>query len=379
MIPTRRHTRGPPLQSRTRINNAKRHLYRVSVSYPAVLPLSTFVIGIVAGFLLNLLIMSRKSALTSSAYQTSSILMTTEIIPQDFLLRKTNGHSFAFVFTTGRSGTQHLARVLRSSSSPKAYITHEEEDENERTRDVVEYEYRRIADMKSEQSFNSSMRRYIKHKKLVFYENLLKKHNARHLVYTGHVPCAFGVLPALIQLFPLGSVRVLRLRRERVSTALSLMALGPEEEDPWGATNGGKHNAPRLQRRWFPTPLNVHTRLQITPEVWERLNRFQRWLWYVDDIECRWQSLRFGARGQFSFAEESLETLHAFDNGTAWERLAQFMGTNVDRASMFTRHNSIQRKNRTKEAASEGELRQWDEDYRDAVGPCRLADGIYFQ
>lgn len=379
MMVSKRQSRGAALQSRTPMNNTKRFLRRISINHPTILPCFTFVIGIALGLLINLLSALRTSALISPSSQKGSVLVTTEIIPEDYLLRRVNEKSFAFVFSTGRSGTQHLARVLHTTSSSDTYITHEEEEENERTRDVVEHEYRRMAAMKSERSFNSSMRRYIKHKKLPFYENLLKQHNARRLVYTGHVPGAFGALPTLIQLLPLGSIRVLRLRRERITTALSLMALGPEEEDPWGATSGDKHDAPRLKRRWFPTPQNIHTRLQITPDAWERFNRFQRWLWYVDDIECRWQSLRFSAQHQFSFAEESLEALDTFDNGTAWARVAQFMGTNVDLANMFTRHNSIQRKNRTKDWVSESDLRQWDEDYRDKTGPCRLAGSVYFQ
>lgn len=353
----------------------RRNLQRFLSSHSLSSTSLIFVVGLAIGILATICV-NRKTSVAPFSSDDAETDPTTEIIPEDFLLRRINNQSFAFVFSTGRSGTQHLSRVLRSNSYPKTYVTHEEEDDMLRTRDIVERDYRRLVATSSESAFVNSMQRYVRHTKLPFYQRLLETHRAHHLVFTGHVPGAFGLVPVLIDILPRGAVRVLRLRRERVSTVLSLMALGPQNEDPWGATQAGELDVPTRWRRWFPTPMDAHTRLDVRPEAWEKFNRFQRWLWYVDDIECRWQALRSSARGKFSFTEESLDNLHVLDGGIAWTRLARFMGVKADIVAASSRHNSIQTKNRTKEDILENILRQWDEDYRELVGPCRLTENL---
>lgn len=285
-----------------------------------------------------------------------------------------------FVFGTGRSGTQHLSRVLKPKASPAApaYITHEEEHLSIRTKLIVQRDYRRLASSVDEAHFNLSSKEYVSRVKIPFYTALLRRHGAKRLVYTGHLPMVFGLGPALVEKLPKGTVRVLRMRRGRIATAVSLMALGPETQDPWGATTerGEDSNlglADPVNRRWFPKPTDAMVRLRVDETTWARLNRFQRWLWYVDDVECRWQALRRGLGAEFSWMEESLENLNVLDGGIGWERVAEFIGAKVNWSQTGERDNSIEHKMRSKINVSETSLRKWDSEYRQAVGRCHIS------
>ena len=147
------------------------------------------------------------------------------------------------------------------------------------------------------------------------------------------------------------------------------MALGPEEQDSWNDTAG----VALLQRRWFPQPHDIFVRLHVNNEVWQSLNRFQRYLWYVDDVECRWQALK--QQGGFEWMEVDLESLNCFDGGEGYEKLAKFLRVEVRKELIGRRDNSIEHKKRGKLAVEEDTLRKWDEEYKRVVGPCVLADG----
>lgn len=293
----------------------------------------------------------------------------TSFIPQQDIF-STAATTIVLFFTTGRSGTQHCSRVFTALPSPypRSYITHEEEHISLRTRDVIRREYRPFVSQPSEALFNTSVARYVKHHKLPFYHMLLRRHAATRLVYTGHVPTAFGTIPAIVNAMPVGSVRVIRIRRDRLQTAASLMALGPEEQDSWM----GGPVTDRTNRRWFPTPWDAHTRLKVRMDVWERLNRFQRYLWYVDDVECRWQAFLNEFGDHVAWMEDSLEALSVFDGGSGWRRVAAFAGVDVKVEQIGVRDNSIQHKQKVK-TVGEAEMRLWDMEYRRAIGRCYIA------
>lgn len=352
-----------------------RRLRHLVASRHPLLHLLPFLLGLSIGIFLG----TRRDPSHVSLYTNLSIPSSSFLPPDDLLLRSTSTSAsppltLAFAFATGRSGTQHLSRILSSRVSPRALITHEQEHLSLRTRTVVARDYRRLAAHSHRDDFDSVMDKYARNVKLPFFRTMLRRSNAQHLVYTGHVPAAFGLIPALIRMLPAGSVRVLRLRRERLACAASLMALGPEEEDPWGGTTAGLTAAPNDRRRWFPTPNDGVTRLPAPG--WMRMNRFQRWLWYVDDIECRWQALRYGPLAQqIGWMEDSLENLNVLDGGTGWRHVAAFMGVEVNPAKLAVRDNSVQFKNRSKIDVPEATLREWDVQYRGLVGPCPLDDG----
>jgi hypothetical protein len=279
--------------------------------------------------------------------------------------------SYSFVFSTGRCASQHMSRLFVSYERPLpvAYITHQEEDFNIPTREYVHRFYRVLAAKQGEEDFMQAARAFLRRRKIPFYKRMLARHSATRFVYTGHLPLVFGLGSALVDELAPAPVRILRLRRDRIASALSFLALGPETEDPWSPLDI-EDGPPSTNRRWFPWPSSVVTRLRVTPANFRAMNRFQRWLWYVDDVECRWQAMKLTLGQRFEWMEESLEGLSVMDGGQGWRRVATFLGVDVDESKLSIRHNTIQDKGREKWNVSESALRDWDASYRDLVGPC---------
>jgi hypothetical protein len=290
------------------------------------------------------------------------------------LAYETAPRTYALVFSTGRAGTQHLSRLFAAGDAPglpRAYVTHQEEDGSMGTRDFVRVHYRALASSADEAAFNASARAFLAEQKLPFIQRVLRESGASRFVYTGHLPLAFGLGPSLVAALPRGTLRILRLRRDRIASALSLMALGPEDEDPWGTAFCAADNVDR--RRWFPAPTSAMVRVRVGADALARFNRFQKWLWYVDDVECRWQALLAAHGGDFEWMEESLEGLEVMDGGRGWQRVANFLGVALNSSALAVRDNSMQAKHREKGSISEAVLRQWDEEYRRLVGRCDLS------
>lgn len=283
--------------------------------------------------------------------------------------------TYCFVFSTGRAATKHMSMLFETMPrpGPQTYVTHQEEDDVISTRDFVAKHYRRLAALENEADFNATVRLFVREAKLPFLDGLRSKHNADRVLYTGHLPLSFGLGPALIELLPERSICILRLRRDRIESALSLMALGPETEDPWS------DRARSRKLRWFPVPWASFARLRIARADFDSLNRFQKWLWYVDEIECRWQALVRDMGHRFHWMEATLEGLNVMDGGRGWSEIATFLGVQVRRDALGARDNSIQAKGREKLVASEHELRAWDAEYKRVSPACDLAgDGSVF-
>lgn len=284
--------------------------------------------------------------------------------------------SYVFVFGTGRSGTKNLERILKSGPHVPAFVTHEWEDYRMSPKQVVHSVYRKLA---KSPNFEKDANAYVTRTKLPFYNKLLERKNVTRLVTTGHLPFAFGLGPALVKSLPPGSVRILRLRRDRIATASSFMSLGPEGQDPWGPTNPGVKAHDDIARRWVPKPTDVITQLRVPKESWKKMNRFQRWLWYVDEMECRWQSMRDSCDGSWAYMEASMEGLMQMDGRKGWEEVAQFMGVELDREVMGLEkvkyENSVSQRSRKKKYVPDSTLRRWDLQYRALVGTCHKSNG----
>lgn len=295
------------------------------------------------------------SSTRANAHSSTSMTKTFETSPQTVTL----------VFCTGRSASKHMANLFPSIPG-RVYVTHQEEDAEIATRDFVHRHYRSLASAETEADFNASARAFVADVKLPHIAATLRRSDAARFVYTGHLPLAFGLGPALLDALPVGTLRIVRLRRDRIATATSLMALGPESEDPWGSAETRK-------RRWFPAPRSAMARLRVEEDALAKLNRFQKWLWYVDDVECRWQALLRDRGEMFEWIEESLEGLEVMDGGRGWARVGAFMGVKVDGARLGMRDNSIRDKGRRKAKVDEGQLQKWDMEYRKLVGVCDLS------
>mmetsp|Transcript_4327 Transcript_4327/g.7589 ORF Transcript_4327/g.7589 Transcript_4327/m.7589 type:complete len:368 (+) Transcript_4327:85-1188(+) len=298
---------------------------------------------------------------------------------------------YGFVFSTGRCGTQHLARVLVAKENESAVIVHQEEDENIPTRDLVRTIYRKLSSLDTIKEFREKSRLYVKLNRVEYLNKIMKRNdNAKRFVFTGHVPLAFGLANALIDELP-GFIRILRMRRDRIALALSLMALGVEQEDSWNHVESSLENV-----RWFPTPFQIHVLLKSEKalnETWSSMHRFQKYLWYVDDVECRWQALKYRVENEKNFREKvellesSVEDIAQFSYAKATKRIADFFQVAFDETNAGTRHNSIESKHRVKatninavdEYLDESTLRKLDEQYKVMFPSCEYAPGLFMK
>jgi len=271
-----------------------------------------------------------------------------------------DGSTYMWVFATGRTGTQHLSRVF-AGNEEVAYITHQTETEIEPTKHVVDRMYRRLRSARDVQV-------WVKEDRIPYIRGRLVGSVHKYL-YTGHLPCAFELCPTFIDTLPRNSVKILRVRRDRIQTALSLMALGPESQDPWVGVG------PTLPLRWFPSPKLWFVRLRPTDQTWASLNRFQKYLWYVDDLECRWQALKRSHHGEFQYLEVQVESLIQFNGAEEYHRIAQFFNLSLDLSAITERHNTIQHKQKVKDNQPEAQLRDWDLQYRRVIGSCEITEG----
>ncbi|KAA8496309.1 hypothetical protein FVE85_0038 [Porphyridium purpureum] len=362
---------------------------------------------------------------------------------------------FGFVFSTGRCATAHLAAVFldlarhqnaQSASRPQPFVTHQTEHNSMPTKLFVDRYYRQLVSLpraavasvsdqdgeirtpdaiqgvkggqgyegESEKSFEAAALAFVRQNRLPFYLDQMRRHGpgVHTHIFTGHVPLAFGMADSLLEVLP-GTVRIVRMRRDRIQLALSLMALGPASQDAWAhidrkpgnerrQDNGSMRSDETSQLRWFASPHHAHVLLRPPLDVWRtQLNRFQKYLWYVDDTECRWQALlrRHAAAiasGRLRVLETSVEELEQISFRTAYARIAHFWGLSVgaeqdgdsswNPALLAARHNSIQSKKRDKilslqevqdtapaHLANETWLREMDDAYRLLVGACQIS------
>ncbi|EME32825.1 uncharacterized protein Gasu_01840 [Galdieria sulphuraria] len=134
-------------------------------------------------------------------------------------------YEFIFLFSCGRAGTKHFSKVF---GDPDAFVTHQLDCNDKPTRELIADFYR---PMLQSASF-AELEKYVKNQLIPFMESNLKATGTRRYFYTGHVPFTFGLADYLLQHIQV-PVKILRVRRGRIPLALSLLSMGPEEEDPW--------------------------------------------------------------------------------------------------------------------------------------------------
>jgi len=176
------------------------------------------------------------------------------------------GKKLVFVFSTGRTGTKHFSSVF---AGKEALVNHQDEADLVSAKEAVNKFYRPFA----AKNDTALAREFLAEVKLPMIKSRLQAADAKVYFQTGHVPLAFGMAPILLDLLGSKTFAVVRIRRDRIQQALSLMALGPESEDPWS------EDSESLSRRWFPRPSDVHVKLKPDQRVWNSFNRFQRYLW----------------------------------------------------------------------------------------------------
>ena len=257
---------------------------------------------------------------------------------------------FAFVFSTGRCGTLHLTEVLGDRWSQ---VLHEKEHDQIHT--VMESYYRPIARTNDQELASTFVR---DHK---IPDMLSRMRSRRRHVYvdTGH-QIIFGVVPALLEQLR-GRVQLVRLRRDRVGTAVSFLST-PEERDPWMPAWRDPETG-HVRTRWAYSPEDAVVCYAPDPALWQRMKRVQRYLWYVDEVERQWQRLR--ATYDFPALEVQLEEL----NPGGYRQIAKFLGIGYDRELMGVRHHTTeQMKGRARVEYDEAELAEAVREYGELVG-----------
>ena len=102
-------------------------------------------------------------------------------------------------------------------------------------------------------------------------------------------------------------VGVIRIVRNRYDTVRSIMS---EDKVPCDAETNGMYEL---------CPLRHKVHLQPPPGVWDTLDTSQKWLWYIDEVEARWQSVL----GSHPELQHTNLTWCAHDDfSTGWEKVA---------------------------------------------------------
>lgn len=178
-----------------------------------------------------------------------------------------------FFVSTGRCGTTFLSESIKRSAT---LVVHEWEEPS--AQQIMNQLYIPLA----KSGDHNLGQRIVKEYKIPHLQKILATSGQTDFIDTGH-QYNFGLLPHLLDKFP--NTKLVRLRRDRFETALSFMTTD-EKYDIWNAKEGSAYY------RWMLSP---HFKICNTPAgiiyEWEKLSRFQKVLWAVDEVERQWQSL----------------------------------------------------------------------------------------
>ena len=158
-----------------------------------------------------------------------------------------------------------------------------------------------------------------------------------------------GVLSPLIRELhhtgtQVGAIRIIRGRYDTVRSFAS------EGKSPCDAhANGMFTLCPRIHR----------VRLNPPPGAWDAFDADQRILWYVDEVEARWQHV---LRDHPNIEQRTLTWCASRDFQRVWERTAGFIGGGQLRARTSCPHHT--HTNHTRVLATDEELAAKDEEYR---------------
>jgi hypothetical protein len=141
-------------------------------------------------------------------------------------------------------------------------------------------------------------------------------HQANIYIDTGH-QIVLGLLrPLLLHGQHHHNISLVRLRRDRLKVAKSFYQ-DPKKE--------GKGPCAFIHTRHgltlCPFQHACVTAHNITPPLWHRLNRFQQYLWYVDQVEQIWQQIL----SDFGANVRTLE-IDIDDGVVAFDALSAFIG-----------------------------------------------------
>lgn len=184
-------------------------------------------------------------------------------------------HVFGVVMSTGRCATKFLFQALRCAPGTKCVIKFEYESPEKYTFMT------KVVHPAMAHNDTVAMSDYVKSQKIPRMLSELEKADASIYVDTGH-QVVLGMLDTLLD--ELGdSLRIIRLRRDRLSTAASF-AGDPTKKDPCRYTfkEDYLHYCP-FHKAALVQP--------VSPAHWDKMNLFQKYLWWVDEVEAQWSRL----------------------------------------------------------------------------------------
>eukprot|EP00051_Salpingoeca_urceolata_P032807 m.17519 g.17519 ORF g.17519 m.17519 type:complete len:398 (-) comp5479_c0_seq1:54-1247(-) len=266
--------------------------------------------------------------------------------------RYQGNHTFVFVVSNGHTGTTYLGQASkwRENFGDRAlhdfHIAHEQDGDKGLLKSVP-----------WDADFCSKGLAYVLERKLPQMERILNHLDKRVWFGSGH-QIILGLLPALADVFG-DRARFIRLRRNRLDTAWSFAQ---------------KRGGPCTHRCVYCLcPLDPATRCPVRGEAWNSLSVYQKYLWFVDEVECQWQAL-VGSRPHLKTLEvewdKKLTPAHM-------HTIAEFVGmTDIqhqDAAAIDNKANTHPKATSRNDTA----LAEEDKAYRKAMGFDRTGCSTY--
>lgn len=185
---------------------------------------------------------------------------------------KYNGdYNFIFVISNGHTGTTHLGQTSNwrrmfgdIKSFSEIFITHEMEADKQKVKTISWYG-----------DYCATALDYVINEKLPKMTSVLDATKKNIYFQSGH-QVILGLVPALIQILG-DSAKFIRLRRNKLDVAYS-----------YAQKAGGPCTARCI---FCLCPLDSATKLAVTGDIWEQFSVYQKYLWFVDEVEAQWQSL----------------------------------------------------------------------------------------
>jgi hypothetical protein len=200
--------------------------------------------------------------------------------------------TFVFIISTGHSGTtylqDHLAwTTLFGPDIKQAVVLWGEVGEGDKNGLG-----KIIRALPTTAAYCARALEYVHGTKIPGLLKSLKSHLGRTVgIQTGH-ETFLAMIPALILL--LGDrAKFVRLRRNRLSTAYSLSAsdaMASFARNDQARVKAWK-SGPCTDRLWGLCPFDYSARLIPPGDAWLEFSKYQRNLWFVDELEAEWQSI----------------------------------------------------------------------------------------
>jgi hypothetical protein len=191
--------------------------------------------------------------------------------PVSYLLTDVDELTFVFVVSNGHTGTTFLGQMSKwrehlgpgKKLPPGFGVSHE-----------VEADKPYLVTVPWNRTYCEDGLKYTAERKVPRIVNLMRARKQHTWIEAGH-QTLLGIIPALSQV--LGKrARFVRMRRNRIDVAYSFAQKG---QGPCSPTC-----------KFCLCPLDPLVRCPVDGLIWRSMSVFQQFLWFVDELECQWQS-----------------------------------------------------------------------------------------